>query len=82
MTDRATTGGWASATTSNVQIVVLEGDQTGQELLEDSLRVLQRDVIGFQVSLQRFNWRWPIAGRRGMPSCTRRRRPCERRDWA
>jgi isocitrate dehydrogenase (NAD+) len=55
MTDRATSGGRASATTSNVQIVALEGDQTGQELLEDSLRVLQPHVIGFPVSLQRFN---------------------------
>ena len=31
-------------------IVVLEGDQTGQELLEASLRVLAPDVIGFEVA--------------------------------
>jgi isocitrate/isopropylmalate dehydrogenase len=36
-------------------IVVLEGDQTGQELLEESLRVLASDVIGVEVSLPRFD---------------------------
>src|SRR5262245_12511302 len=35
-------------------IVVLEGDQTGQELLEAALRVLQPDVIGVELSLPRF----------------------------
>ncbi|HEY7707673.1 MAG TPA: isocitrate/isopropylmalate family dehydrogenase [Gaiellaceae bacterium] len=34
-------------------IVVLEGDETGQELLEESLRVLAPDVIGFEVQLPR-----------------------------
>ena len=34
-------------------IVVLEGDQTGQELLEASLRVLQPDVVGFELALPR-----------------------------
>jgi isocitrate/isopropylmalate dehydrogenase len=36
-------------------IVVLEGDQTGQELLEESLRVLSPDVIGAEVALPRFD---------------------------
>ena len=36
-------------------IVVLEGDQTGQELLEASLRVLQPDVVGFDLALPRFD---------------------------
>src|SRR5438067_1817764 len=36
-------------------IVVLEGDQTGQELLEEALRVLARDVIGAEVALPRFD---------------------------
>ncbi|HVW88729.1 MAG TPA: isocitrate/isopropylmalate family dehydrogenase [Gaiellaceae bacterium] len=36
-------------------IAVLEGDQTGQELLEESLRVLARDVIGLDVALERFD---------------------------
>ncbi|MBA3246132.1 MAG: isocitrate dehydrogenase [Actinobacteria bacterium] len=36
-------------------IVVLEGDETGQELLEQSLRVLAADVIGFELALPRFD---------------------------
>ena len=36
-------------------IVVLEGDQTGQELLEESLRVLAPDVIGLELSFPRFD---------------------------
>jgi isocitrate dehydrogenase (NAD+) len=38
-----------------VAIVVLEGDQTGQELLEQALRVLAADVIGAEVTLRRFD---------------------------
>ena len=37
------------------QIVVLEGDETGQELLEQSLRVLAPDVIGLELELPRFD---------------------------
>jgi isocitrate dehydrogenase (NAD+) len=36
-------------------IVVLEGDQTGQELLEEALRVLAPDVIGLEIELPRFD---------------------------
>ncbi|HET8652355.1 MAG TPA: isocitrate/isopropylmalate family dehydrogenase, partial [Gaiellaceae bacterium] len=36
-------------------IVVLEGDETGQELLEEALRVLAPDVIGFEVELPRYD---------------------------
>jgi isocitrate/isopropylmalate dehydrogenase len=36
-------------------IVVLEGDQTGQELLVDALRVLQPEVIGFPLAFRRFD---------------------------
>jgi len=36
-------------------IVVLEGDQTGQELLEESLRVLAADVIGVELDLPRYD---------------------------
>lgn len=36
-------------------IVVLEGDQTGQELLEEALRVLSSDVIGTELQFQRFD---------------------------
>jgi isocitrate/isopropylmalate dehydrogenase len=36
-------------------IVVLEGDETGQELLEEALRVLAPDVVGFELELPRFD---------------------------
>ncbi len=36
-------------------IVVLQGDETGQELLEEALRVLQPEVIGFPIQFQPFN---------------------------
>jgi len=36
-------------------IAVLEGDQTGQELLEESLRLLVPDVIGLEIDLPRFD---------------------------
>jgi isocitrate/isopropylmalate dehydrogenase len=37
------------------RIVVLEGDETGQELLEEALRVLGPDVIGIQLDFPRFD---------------------------
>jgi isocitrate dehydrogenase (NAD+) len=36
-------------------IAVLGGDQTGQELLEEALRVLEPTVIGVELELQRFD---------------------------
>src|SRR5919202_5493836 len=36
-------------------IVVLEGDQTGQELLEEALRVIAPDVIGLEFDLPRYD---------------------------
>jgi isocitrate dehydrogenase (NAD+) len=36
-------------------VVILEGDQTGQELLEEALRVLTPEVIGTTLELQRFD---------------------------
>lgn len=36
-------------------IVVLEGDQTGQELLEEALRVLQSNIIRFDLDFLRFD---------------------------
>jgi isocitrate dehydrogenase (NAD+) len=36
-------------------IVVLEGDQTGQELLEESLRTLAPDVIGVELEFPRYD---------------------------
>lgn len=37
------------------RIVVLEGDQTGQELLDESLRVLSPEVIGTELAFPRFD---------------------------
>ncbi len=36
-------------------IVVAEGDETGQELLDEALRVFHPDVLGVEVDLQRFD---------------------------
>jgi isocitrate dehydrogenase (NAD+) len=36
-------------------IVILEGDQTGQELLEEAVRVLQPDVVGVELELPRYD---------------------------
>ena len=36
-------------------IVVMEGDQTGQELLEESLRVLDPGVIGLELEFKRYD---------------------------
>jgi isocitrate dehydrogenase (NAD+) len=41
--------------TSRVEIVVCEGDETGQELLEEALRVLDPAVLGFGCTLQRYD---------------------------
>jgi len=38
-----------------VRIVALCGDQTGQELLEEALRVLDPGVLGIEVDLARFD---------------------------
>ncbi|MGZ4172671.1 MAG: isocitrate/isopropylmalate family dehydrogenase, partial [Solirubrobacteraceae bacterium] len=38
-----------------VPVVVLEGDETGQELLEQSLRVLDGDLLGLELELERFD---------------------------
>src|SRR3989440_7145745 len=40
-------------------IVVLEGDETGQELLEEALRVLAPDVIGIEFGLPRYDLSLP-----------------------
>jgi isocitrate/isopropylmalate dehydrogenase len=36
-------------------IVVLEGDETGQELLDEALRVLDADVVGIQLDFPRYD---------------------------
>ena len=38
-----------------IKIVVLEGDETGQELLEQSVRVLDPELLGIGLELQRFD---------------------------
>ena len=44
-----------SAAVERRTIVVLEGDETGQELLEEALRVLVPDVIGVEFELPSFD---------------------------
>jgi len=41
--------------TEPIRIVVLEGDQTGQELLEAALTVIDPGVIGLEVALDRYD---------------------------
>jgi isocitrate/isopropylmalate dehydrogenase len=38
-----------------IRIVVLDGDETGQELLEQSLRVLDGSLLGLEVELEHFD---------------------------
>ncbi len=40
---------------SHRTVVVMKGDQTGQELLDESLRVLDSNVIGFELQFQTFD---------------------------
>jgi len=51
----AYTGRGHSATMSIPTIVVLEGDETGQELLVESLRVIEPDVIGLPLAFEHFD---------------------------
>jgi isocitrate dehydrogenase (NAD+) len=44
-----------SAAVEAKTIVVLEGDETGQELLEEAVRVLAPDVIGLELEFPRFD---------------------------
>jgi isocitrate dehydrogenase (NAD+) len=38
-----------------ITIVVLEGDQTGQELLDQAVRLLDPDLLGMEIELKRFD---------------------------
>ncbi len=38
-----------------IQIVALDGDETGQELLEQSLRLLDSDLLGIPVEVERYD---------------------------
>jgi isocitrate dehydrogenase (NAD+) len=44
-----------SGVPSPVSVVVCQGDETGQELLDEALRVLEPNVIGFPVDLASFD---------------------------
>jgi isocitrate dehydrogenase (NAD+) len=45
----------AETASSRIQVVVMEGDETGQELLEQSLRVLDGHLLGLDLELVRFD---------------------------
>src|SRR5690349_9789303 len=51
----ATGGDIVAPMADPIVITVLEGDQTGQELLEQSLRVLDAELLGVELSLERFD---------------------------
>src|SRR4051794_34670178 len=53
--DAHESGPYTPAAMEAMRIVVLEGDETGQELLEEALRVLQPDVIGLELELPRYD---------------------------
>jgi isocitrate/isopropylmalate dehydrogenase len=38
-----------------IRVVVTDGDETGQELLDQSLRLLDADVLGIEVEVERFD---------------------------
>ncbi|MGI8505288.1 MAG: isocitrate/isopropylmalate family dehydrogenase [Solirubrobacteraceae bacterium] len=44
-----------SSAPTAVKVVVLEGDQTGQELLEQALRVLDSELLGLELVFDHFN---------------------------
>ena len=48
---------------SSPTIVVMDGDETGQELLDQALRVLRPDVIGVPLTFEHFDL--SLASRRG-----------------
>jgi isocitrate dehydrogenase (NAD+) len=47
--------GYTQRAVESRTIVVLEGDETGQELLEETLRALDAEVIGFELDLPRYD---------------------------
>ena len=55
---------------AELSIVVTDGDETGQELLEQALRVLAPDVIGLEVELARFDLSLENRRRTGNTVCT------------
>ena len=55
---------------AGLRIVVLEGDQTGQELLEQALRVVASETIGLDVEFERFDLSLENRRRTGNEVCT------------
>ena len=47
-----------------LRVVVLEGDETGQELLEQAIRVLDPEVCGAPSSSSTTTCRWSAGARR------------------
>ena len=65
-----------------IRVVALDGDETGQELLEQSLRVLDPDLLGIEVEVERFDL--SLESRRETKTRSAPRRPsgCGRPGWA
>ena len=62
----------------SIRIVALDGDETGQELLEQSLRLLDADLPGFEVEVERFDLSLDNRRRTGNEVCAEAaRRMCE-----
>jgi 3-isopropylmalate dehydrogenase len=55
---------------AGLRIAVLEGDQTGQELLEQALRVIDPDVSALDVELERYDLSLENRRRTGNTVCT------------
>ena len=47
-----------------LRIIVLEGDETGQELLEQAIRVLDGDLLGVESRSSATTCRWRTGARR------------------
>ncbi len=58
---------------ADLTIVALDGDQTGQELLEQSLRVLDPELLRLDVEVERFDL--SLEGRRASDERGRHARP-------
>jgi isocitrate/isopropylmalate dehydrogenase len=54
---------------AGLRIVVLEGDETGQELLEQALRVIDPEVTGVEVELERYDLSLESRRRTGNAVC-------------
>ena len=61
-----------------LKIIVLEGDETGQELLEQSVRVLDPELLGLELELSTTTCRSRSGARPATRSSTRPRARCAR----